>query len=117
MDDCRKRQTSTASPAEPGDLPWALVDVALRYGVKMVDEASLSSRHLPRLHGTKSQIAGQAAWVQFESFELGRVDDRNVENYRRPSRAAKMPSHDSTLFPLRFTGVRPRDARDFRGAR
>src|SRR5258707_15838949 len=25
MDDCRKRQTSTATPAEPGDLPWGLV--------------------------------------------------------------------------------------------
>jgi hypothetical protein len=24
MDDCRKRQTSTATPAEPGDLPWGL---------------------------------------------------------------------------------------------
>jgi len=24
MDDCRKRQTSTATPAEPGDLPWRL---------------------------------------------------------------------------------------------
>jgi len=22
MDDCRKRQTATATPAEPGDLPW-----------------------------------------------------------------------------------------------
>ncbi len=25
MDDCRKRQTSTATPAEPGDLPWGLI--------------------------------------------------------------------------------------------
>ena len=24
MDDCRKRQTSTATPAEPGDLPWGV---------------------------------------------------------------------------------------------
>src|SRR5260370_10161723 len=24
MDDCRKLQTSTATPAEPGDLPWGL---------------------------------------------------------------------------------------------
>ena len=24
MDDCHKRQTSTATPAEPGDLPWGL---------------------------------------------------------------------------------------------
>jgi hypothetical protein len=24
MDDRRKRQTSTATPAEPGDLPWVL---------------------------------------------------------------------------------------------
>src|SRR5258705_7433611 len=29
MDDCRKRQTSTATPAEPGDLPWGLAAKAL----------------------------------------------------------------------------------------
>jgi hypothetical protein len=26
MDDCRNCQTSTATPAEPGDLSWRLVD-------------------------------------------------------------------------------------------
>jgi hypothetical protein len=30
MDDRRKRQTSTATPAKPGDLPWGL-DTTARY--------------------------------------------------------------------------------------
>src|ERR1700676_4690286 len=30
VDDCRKSQTSAATPAEPGDLPWGLAPVAGR---------------------------------------------------------------------------------------
>jgi len=44
MDDCRKRQTSTATPAEPGDLPWGLAILThekVRVGGKVIEVAKV----------------------------------------------------------------------------
>jgi hypothetical protein len=55
MDDRRKRQTSTATPAEPGDLPWGLeIEVVL-------EEAGGESFHivetLPAVRGASGRSA------------------------------------------------------------
>src|SRR5258708_39428165 len=52
--------------------------------VAVIVQIVLSSRHLPLLHSATSQIAGQAACVQFESFKSGRIDDGDLENSPPP---------------------------------
>ena len=89
MDDCRKCQTATATPAEPGDLLWmlayfhqidvpTLIHVALFMmlwvgGIVAIDYWVGARRSDPPRRGT-----GRPTWVAEISRKVGRLEGANL---------------------------------------
>jgi transposase len=74
MDDRRKRQTSTATPAEPGDLPWGLDTELLKRGFlgwlrgerghcKMVAVPTLAEEDAKRPSRERETLVGEASRI------------------------------------------------------